>query len=120
MMNSMLKGITAFLFVGAVCSSTLADTPIPQPEKVIALSPNGSITAISDPVLKTTSIQSSGTKATSWQIPVWSRWLYVANDGKHLVTGYNGSDIGGMDVIPRENDGALVLFTFWREGKKVK
>lgn len=41
--------------------------------------------------------------------------MFLANDGKHAVTGY-----GGMNLIPRNYDKHMVLITFWREGKKTR
>ncbi len=41
--------------------------------------------------------------------------MFVANDGKHLVTEYDG-----LNLIPTDFADDLVLLTFWREGKKVR
>ena len=78
-------------------------------------SPDGAISAVSDPSLRTTVFQSAATKKILWELPSWERSLFVANDGKHAVTGD-----GGLGLIPQSYDEGMVLFTFWREGKKIR
>jgi hypothetical protein len=41
--------------------------------------------------------------------------MFVANDGKHLITEYDG-----MNLIPINFTDDLVLLTFWREGEKIR
>lgn len=98
-----------------VSSQIRADEPLELPVQKTVSSPDSSIIAISDPVLSTTKIINNKTKKLLWQIPGWHRWLFVANDGKHVVTGY-----GGMNLIPRDYDKHMTLITFWRKGKKIK
>ena len=82
-----------------VSSQIRADEPLELPVQKTVSSPDSSIIAISDPVLSTTKIINNKTKKLLWQIPGWHRWLFVANDGKHVVTGY-----GGINLIPRDYD----------------
>jgi len=72
------------------------------------------IRAVSDP--------NSGTRIEDvkhgkvlWRLPDWYRSLFVADDGKHLVTEY-----GGLNLIPTGFIGHLVLLTFWQDGKKIR
>ena len=45
----------------------------------------------------------------------WFRWLFVSNDGIHVVTGYDG-----MNLIPTDYTDDLVLFTFWGKGRRIR
>lgn len=104
-----------FLSIVVFPLSTSADSPPASPAKVTKTSPNGLFTAISDPESSITKMQNTKTKKVLWQIPGWHRWLFVANDGKHAVTGY-----GGMNLIPQNYDKHMVLISFWRDGKKIR
>jgi hypothetical protein len=92
-----------------------ADSPLRSPAKFTVKSPDGQISAIADPDLRATKITRTADGRLLWEIPRWERWLFVANDGKHVVAGYSG-----MNLIPVDYDEKLVVFTFWREGKKIK
>jgi hypothetical protein len=50
-----------------------------------------------------------------WSVPGWHRSLFVADDGKHLVTQYDG-----LNLIPTDFTDDLVLLTFRREGRKIR
>jgi hypothetical protein len=50
-----------------------------------------------------------------WSLPDWHRSLFVADDGKHLVT-----ECDGLNLIPTDFTDDLVLFTFWRDGRKLR
>jgi len=113
-MRNFIFGILFFATVVA-STSTYADSPLAPPAIMSATSPDGSITAISDPAKSITKIEKTKTKKVLWQIPGWHRWLFVANDGKHAVTGY-----GGMNLIPQSYDKKMILISFWREGKKLR
>jgi hypothetical protein len=113
-----MKFITSLLIgLGVLlCTARLAaDSPLPPPKETIVKSPDGTITAISDPQSMTTLVQRTATGLVLWKMPGWERWLFVADDGKHVVTGY-----GGINLIPVDYDEKLVLFTFWNEGAKVR
>jgi hypothetical protein len=98
----------------AVCAPARADTPLPPPRRHIVKSADGTVRAVSDPRTGT-QIEAVPGGRILWHLPGWYRSLFVANDGKHLVTGYNG-----LNLIPREPSDSLVLITFWREGRKIK
>ena len=101
----------------SIASATFcrADSPLAPPGRYTEKSPDGSIMAISDPKTSTTVFQNTTTKKVLWRLPSWERSLFVANDGKHVVVGYSG-----LNLIPQGYDEGMVLFTFWREGKKVR
>jgi hypothetical protein len=105
----------AIICLAVAAGPSRADSPLPPPQRHTVKSPDGSITAISDPRTKTTRIEKTATGTLLWQLPSWERWLFVANDGKHLVTGYPG-----MNLIPKGYGDQMPLFTFWRQGKKIK
>jgi hypothetical protein len=97
----------------AVCAAS-ADTPLPPPAKVTAMSPSGRIRAISDPKAGTR-VEDVKQHKVLWSLPGWHRSLFVADDGKHLVTQYDG-----LNLIPNDFTDDLGLLTFWREGKKLR
>jgi hypothetical protein len=107
--------VVALLTLGVHPSVARADTPAPPPALTVAISPAGTVKAISDPRTQTTRVELAATGRLLWTLPGWNRWMFVADDGKHVVVGQ-----GGMNLIPRDYDAGMVLFTFWREGKKVR
>ena len=70
------------------------DTPLPPPSKVTAMSPNGAIRAVSDPRAGTR-IEDVKRQTVLWRLPGWHRSIFVADDGRHLVIGYDG-----LNLIP--------------------
>jgi hypothetical protein len=100
--------------MGALPHTLRADAPLPPPALHRVMSPDGGITAVSDPLLRKTVFQVTATKEVLWELPAWERSIFVANDGRHAVTVY-----GGLNLIPRDADEEMVLFAFWREGKKI-
>jgi hypothetical protein len=97
----------------AICGAR-GDEPLPPPSRIIATSPNGAIRAVCDPNAGTT-IEDVERRAVLWRLPGWYRSVFVANDGKHFVTGYDG-----LNLLPRDFNDDLVLLTFWREGRKIR
>ena len=83
-----------------------ADTPLPPPTKVIVISPSERMRAISEPKAGT-HIEDTKRHKVLWCLPDWHRSLSVANDGKHLVTQYDG-----LNLIPIDFTDDLVLLTF--------
>ena len=96
----------------AICAAS-ADRPLPPPAKVTAMSPSGRIRAISDPKAGT-HVEDVKQHKVLWSLPDWHRSLFVADDGKHLVTRYDG-----LNLLPTDFSDDLVLLTFWREGRKL-
>jgi hypothetical protein len=91
-----------------------ADTPLPPPSKVTALSPNGAIRAISEPD-SGTRVEDVKQDKVLWRLSDWHRSMRVADDGRHLVT-----ESDGMNLIPLDFTDDFVLLTFWREGTKIR
>jgi hypothetical protein len=97
----------------AACTAR-ADAPLPPPGKVSVMSRSGRIRAISDPKAGTR-VEDVKQHKVLWSLPGWHRSLFVADDGKHLVTQYEG-----LNLIPTDFTDDLVLLTFWREGRKLR
>jgi hypothetical protein len=90
------------------------DMPLPPPSKVTVTSPSGRIRAISDP--KTgTKVEDVKVNKVLWSLRDWHRSMFVADDGEHLVTQYDG-----LNLIPVDFTDNLALLTFWREGNKIR
>jgi len=97
----------------AVCAAR-GDRPLPPPATVSAMSPSGRIRAISDPKAGTR-VEDVKRYKVLWSLSGWHRSLFVADDGKHLVTQYDG-----LNLLPTDFTDDLVLPTFWREGIKFR
>ncbi|SRR5260370_22554838 len=100
--------------VAAAIAVARGDTPLPPPSKVTAMSPNSAIRAVSDPKAGTR-VEDVKQDRVLWRLPEWHRRFFVADDGKHLVTEYDG-----LNLIPTDFTDDLVLLTFWREGRKIR
>ena len=110
-MRALVLTITATVLA---FSNARGDEPLPPPSKVTVTSRNGAIRAVSDPK-SGTRVEDLKRRKILWRLPRWHRSMFVANDGKHLVTGY-----AGLDLIPTGYTDELVLITFWHDGKKIR
>jgi hypothetical protein len=108
-----MRALVAVAILIAVCAAR-GDTPLPPPATVSAMSPSGRIRAISDPNAGTR-VEDVKRHKVLWSLPGWHRRLFVADDGKHLVTQYDG-----LNLLPTDFSDDLVLLTFWREGRKFR
>jgi hypothetical protein len=109
-----MRTLIAFLSVAIALSTARGDAPLPPPGKVTVTSPSGRIRAFSDP--KTgTRVEDANSHKVLWSLPDWHRRFFISDDGKHLVTQYDG-----LNLIPTDFTDDLVLFTFWREGRKLR
>jgi hypothetical protein len=106
--------IASTLLVVSLVSLARGDMPLPPPSKASFTSPNGRVRAVSDPK-SGTSVEDVKRQKILWRLPDWHRKLYVADDGKHVVSEYDG-----LELIPTDFTDDLVLFTFWIEGKKIR
>src|SRR5215510_13690027 len=97
----------------AVCAAR-SDRPLLPPATVSAMSPSGRIRAISDPKAGTR-VEDVKRYKVLWSLSGWHRSLFVADDGKHLVTQYDG-----LNLLPTDFTDDLVLLTFWREERKLR
>jgi hypothetical protein len=109
-----MRALIAFLSVAIALSTARGDAPLPPPSKITVTSPSGRIRAVSDPKAGTR-VEDANSHKLLWSLPDWHRALFVADDGKHLVTEYDG-----LNLIPTDFSDDLVLFTFWREGSKLR
>ncbi len=109
-----MRALLFFVSIAIAVSVIRGDTPLPPPSKVTVTSPSGRIRAISDPKAGTR-VEDPKLHKVLWSLPDWHRSLFVADDGKHLVTQYDG-----LNLIPTDFTDDLVLFTFWRDGRKLR
>jgi hypothetical protein len=93
----------------AVCATT-ADTPLPPPAKVSVMNPNRRFRAVSD-ANGGTRLEDAEQQKVLWSFLIGMA-IFVADDGKHLVTQYDG-----LNLLPTNFTNDLVLLAFWREGK---
>jgi hypothetical protein len=103
----------SFILLVALCSLTVfGDQPLAPPSLRTECSPSGAICAEMDPERGTTVFRrANGEHDVLWRMPGWFRVAFVADDGKHLVTGYDGSNLlAGRD--PNE-----AMLHFWNEGQ---
>ena len=108
-----MRALVMLAVTTAVCAGR-ADTPLPPPAVVSAMSPNGHMRVISDPRAGTR-VEDVKRNKVLWSIPGWHRSLFIADDGNHLVTQYDG-----LNLVPVDFNDDLVLLTFWRDGKKIR
>jgi hypothetical protein len=108
-MRAVVVGILAITI-----SATRGDMPLPPPSKVTATSPSGRVRATSDPEAGTR-VEDLRLQKVLWSLPDWHRSMFVTDDGKHLVTEYDG-----LNLIPVDFTDDVALLTFWREGKKIR
>jgi hypothetical protein len=107
-----MRALRPLALIVALVSVATGDTPLPPLSKVTVNSPSGRIRAISDPKAGTC-VEDTTLHKVLWSLPDWHRSLFVSDDGKHLVTQYDG-----LNLIPTDFTDDLVLLTFWREGRK--
>jgi len=90
-----------------VASSVRADSPLPPASLTEVSSPDGSFRAVADPTTDRVSVFKRGTTEPVWSLPGWHRWVFVANDGDHLVIGPDSLNL--LPVGVRE-DAPLLVF----------
>lgn len=111
----LLAVASAFL---AVAPLVHADTPLRPPEKHVAHSPSRAIEAESDPAPNLTTIYRvapDGTRARLWTMNGWYRAIYPADDGEHLVLGFDG-----LNLLPVNAKPDLVVLRFVRRGEVIQ
>jgi CpeT protein len=111
--------VTAFAGLSislALCArDARADTPLPPPRKYEAASPNKAVVAESDPATDMTTVfrvRPDGTRERAWAMPGWYRAIHTADDGDHLVLGFDG-----LNLLPRPAPPTLVVLRFVRRGE---
>lgn len=107
--------VTALVFVAPPV--VRADTPLRPPEKHVAHSRNRAIEAESDPQTGLTTVyrvDPAGARTRLWAMAGWYRALYPADDGEHLVLGFDG-----LNLLPTNAADDLVVLRFVRRGEVV-
>lgn len=95
-----------------------ADTPLPPPARHTATSPSGAVQAVSDPATDLTTVVGKGPGgafAPLWSFAGWYRALYVADDGQHVVLGFDG-----LNLLPVNAKPDLVVLRFVRRGEVIQ
>jgi hypothetical protein len=105
--------VVLFMILLLIVPPVHGDEPLPAPAKHEVLSPNKKLRAELDP-REGTKIINVESGRVFWQLPDWYRWAFLADDGEHFVTGYDG-----LNLIPLDYTKKLVLITFWEKGNKI-
>ncbi len=112
-MNSRILLASLMIFHGS--SFVFADAPLAPPKRYTIESSSNKYIAIVDPKDGVT-VSAAANKKTLWKSPkAWSRSAFLADDGEHLITSYNG-----LNLIPLDYKPNLVLITFWHREKKIR
>ena len=91
-----------------------ADEPLAPPARYEIQSPAHKYVASLDP--KTgVAVRAAGSTNILWTATNWFRVAFLADDGQHLVTGYDG-----MNLIPQNYAKDLVLITFWQRDRMIR
>lgn len=91
----------------------LADEPMLPPEQWETCSPSGEYCARLDPTDSSILAYKPGVETiVLWHAWGWSRVAALADDGEHLVLGYEG-----MSLIPLDYRSDMAMLTFYRRGQ---
>ena len=113
MLGTMLNRLLLLALLAV--SSAQADTPLPPPGRHLVCSPSGSICADSDPQASVTKVISKSSGRELWSFKGWHRWLFVSEDGKSVVVGYQG-----MNLVPTDSALSLEVLHFYAQGRLVR
>jgi MYXO-CTERM domain-containing protein len=93
-----------------------ADEPLRAPTAREVCSRDGKYCAFMDPHTGTKAYEMNGsTKGKEvWSMQGWFRVAALADDGKHLVVGWDG-----MNLVPKQPDPKLVMIRFYESGKSI-
>ena len=108
--RSLFVSVLAAVVFLAVLRTSSADTPLPPPKTKEVWSNNKQFCAVMDPHLKVTTVSriaENGSREKSWAMYGWFRVADLANDGEHLVVGYDGMNLVRLDV---EMDDVMIYF----------
>jgi hypothetical protein len=106
----------ALLLLAFSWSVCLADAPLRPPSPITVCSSSGRYCLLSDPRDGTRAyrVRPNGTREPLWSIPGWHRFAFLADDGRHAVTGYDGP------LLPLNFSPDVPVFKFWRDGSSVR
>ena len=99
----------ALTLTGCLATTAHADQPLPPPADHVICSANGVHCAVMDVAANRIQVVSDG--QVTWQMAGWFRDAYVADDGAHMVVGYDGLNLLQMNYRPD-----TVMITFLRRG----
>ena len=108
--------LPAILLVGIGSGVCLGDAPVRPPSPVIVCSSSKTFCLVSDPKSGTQAyrVRADGSRQTLWSIPGWHSVVFLADDGRHAVTGYEGV------LLPLNYSADVSLLTFWRDGSPIR
>lgn len=103
----------AFLITALLSAGAMADEPMLPPEQWETCSPSGEYCARLDPVENSILAYKPGVETiVLWRAQGWSRVAALADDGEHMVLGYEG-----MNLIPLDYRPDMAMLTFYRRGQ---
>jgi hypothetical protein len=107
---------SVFLLLGLCSVIGLADAPLRPPSPVTVCSNSKIFCLLTDPKTGTHAyrVRPDGSRQPLWSMPGWYRVIFLADDGRHAVTGYDGALLP-LDYSPDEP-----LLTFWRDGSRIR
>jgi hypothetical protein len=113
--DSLLVSVLITSALLGVLRASLADEPLPPPAKKEVWSENKRFCAVMEPRKMITTVyrvSESGARQKSWAMYGWFRVADLANDGEHLIVGYDGMSLVELDI--EMND---VMIYFLRKGE---
>ena len=102
-----------FLTTAILSASALADEPMMPPAVWETCSPSGEYCARLDPAENSILAYKPGVETiVLWRAQGWSSVAALADDGEHLVLGYEGANLIPLDYRPD-----MAMLTFYRRGE---
>src|SRR6266496_3050086 len=107
---------STLLLLGVSQAIALADAPLRAPSPMTVCSSSKVFCLLTDQKTGTHAYRArpDGTRQSLWSMPGWYRVIFLADDGRHAVTGYDGALLP-LDYSPNES-----LLTFWRDGSRIR
>ena len=107
------SALLALLVLSASGFAAHADAPPSLPQDKTICSANGAYCAQLT-VAPAETVVLRG-EEVSWTMSGWFRDVHLADDGSHLVTGYDG-----LNLLPRDYRPDMTMVTFWNRGRKMR
>ncbi len=91
--------------------NAIGDSPLRPPHPSITCSPNGKVCIDLNPDSDGRVYRKGpdGQQIDLWVMPGWHRYVFVSDDGRHLVKCHS-------NLVPRDYDPEMSLIEVWREG----